>query len=328
VRFPRVEDGRVRLVPLGDAVNTDRTKTNWIFEFEDGAELFGVRAAADTRFIAASSPPEFEPSVDDLAPVVDRVGSAVDGALLAGYHTLTRETVDADYERVLEDARDVVRRLRSGGDLPVHVEYGVTHDDDLRRSLAEFVLPEADVIGLDAHELRLLGRDLGVEPTVGGDDAASRDPGDAEAAILERYRALTAVKDRLGVPCVRMHAMDYHLAVTDEYLPADAIRRGLEFAAVNAATKAATGRVTAPRDLERGLAYDPSDVGRGAVESLADHVGSSTDDGALCTPRVVAAPNRVVEDPAGTVGIGDVVSSASFALEVAVTHDRSEDGSE
>ncbi|MFA9425008.1 MULTISPECIES: ADP-dependent glucokinase/phosphofructokinase [Natronorubrum] len=34
-----------------------------------------------------------------------------------------------------------------------------------------------------------------------------------------------------------------------------------------------------------------------------------------CTPAVVACPNRVVDDPAGTVGIGDIVSSSSFLLE-------------
>jgi len=327
VRFPRVEDGRVRFVPLGDAIEADRTKTNWIFEFEDGTELFGVRAAADTRFIAASRPPEFDLTVDDLDPVVDQVGAAVDGALLAGYHNLTRENVQTDYEQVHRHARDVVRRLRSGGDLPVHIEYAVTHDDALRRSLTDHVLPEADVIGLDTHELQLLGRDLGVESLSAGDGASRRETGDGAPPILEHYRALTAVKDGLGVPCVRMHAMEYHLAVTDEYLPPEAVRRGLEFAAINAAAKASRGHITNPADLERGLAYEPSDAGESAIESLADHVDASIRDGALCTPTVVAVPNRVVEDPVGTVGIGDIVSSASFALEVAVTRDRRGAGS-
>jgi len=332
VRFPLVDDGRVRFVPLERATNTDRTKINWIFEFRKGAELFGVRADANTRFIAASRPSEFDLTADGLDPVVDQVGEAVDGALLAGYHNLTRENLDAPYEQVHRHARRVIRRLRSGGDVPVHVEYAVTHDEDLRRSMAEYILPEADVIGLDPRELRLLGGDLGVDVAgvtidsaedatdAAGDatDAAGGERGRDSTAILDHYRALSTVRERLGVPCIRMHAMDYHLAVTDDYLPADAVRRGLEFAAINAATKASTGHVRAPEVLETGLEHPPSDAGRDAVRSLADRVGASAEDGAVCTPGVVACPNRVVESPAGTVGIGDIVSSAAFALEVAI----------
>lgn len=316
VRYPLVEKGLVRFVPVERATNTDRTKINWIFEFETGAELFGVRAAANTRFIAASRPPEFDLTADDLDPVIDQVGAAVDGALLAGYHNLTRENIDAEYEEVHRHARQVIRRLRSDREVPVHIEYAVTHDDDLRRSFTDSILPEADVIGIDAHELRLLGRDLDIE--LATDGAERREDERWEGAILDHHRVLTAVRERLGVPCIRMHAMDYHLAVLDDYLPAGAVERGLQFAAVNAAAKASTGRITGPEDLERGLEYDPSAAGRDAITSLAAELGASADDGVLRTPSVVACPNRVVADPASTVGIGDIVSSASFALEVAV----------
>ncbi|QLG61866.1 ADP-dependent glucokinase/phosphofructokinase [Halorarum salinum] len=326
VRFPLVEDGRVLFVPLGSIVNTDRTKLNWIFEFDEGEELFGVRAAANTRFIAASRPPEFDLVAGDLDPVVDQVGAVIDGALLAGYHNLTREHVDEGYEAAHRHARDVVRRLRSGGEFPVHVEYAATHDRELRESLTELILPEADVVGLDTHELDLLRRDLGLEPAPPAElvavDRELREDGVEDESILEQYRTLTAVRERLGVDCLRLHAMDYHLAVTDDYLPVEAVRRGLAFAAVNAASKAATGRITGPTDLRRGLEYDPSAAGGRAIDALADHVGASTDDGALCTPTIVACPNRVVEEPASTVGIGDIVSSSSFALEVAVTTER------
>ncbi|WP_449560132.1 ADP-dependent glucokinase/phosphofructokinase [Natronococcus roseus] len=57
---------------------------------------------------------------------------------------------------------------------------------------------------------------------------------------------------------------------------------------------------------------------------LAEHVGGRVDDGTLCEPTVAACPNRVVADPAGTVGIGDIVSASSFVLELAVTRDESE----
>jgi ADP-dependent phosphofructokinase/glucokinase len=183
------------------------------------------------------------------------------------------------------------------------------------------VLPEADVIGTDTHELSILHDDA--EHEVAEEVPTEETPFDPRE-ILTHHRMISALLDELGVDCIRVHAMEYHLAVMDSYLPPDAVRRGLEFAAINAATKASRGDVTSPADLETGLEYAPSERGREAVERLGEAVGEPVRNGVLASPSVVACPNRVVEDPAGTVGIGDVVSSSSFVREVAVANDAGE----
>ncbi|MDG5817266.1 ADP-dependent glucokinase/phosphofructokinase [Natronococcus sp. A-GB7] len=319
VRYPTVEDGQVRHVPLSEAVNTDRTKINWVFEFREGDEFFGVTAPEDTRFIAASRPPEFDLSAGDLDEEIDQVGEDVDGALLAGYHNLTPDHVEEGYEETHRHARDVIHRLRSGSDVDVHVEYAVTHDDDLRESMYEWILPEANVVGADTHELTMLHDDAGI-------DAVDEPPSEATPfepeEILDHYRMLEAVREELGVDCLQLHAMEYHLAVMESYHSPEALRRGLEFSAVNAATKAALGHISEPEDLETGLEYERSELGREAIELLADHVGKTAEDGVLETPTVAACPNRVVDEPAGTVGIGDIVSASSFVLELAVASGR------
>jgi len=319
VRYPTVEDGQVRYVPLPEAVNTDRTKINWVFEFREGDEFFGVTAQEDTRFIAASRPPEFDLSAGDLDEAIDQIGEDVDGALLAGYHNLTPDHVEDGYEETHRHAREVIRRLRSGGEVDVHVEYAVTHDDDLRESMYEWILPAANVVGVDTHELRMLHDDAGI-------DAVEEPPSEATPfdpdEILDHYRMLEAVREELGVDCIQLHAMEYHLAVMESYHSPEALRRGLEFSAVNAAAKAALGHISEPEDLKTGLEYEPSAMGREAIELLATHLGETADDGVLTTPAVAACPNRVVDEPAGTVGIGDIVSSSSFVLELAVANDQ------
>ncbi|ELY60671.1 ADP-dependent glucokinase/phosphofructokinase [Natronolimnohabitans innermongolicus] len=319
VRYPSVEDGRVSYVPLTEAVNTDRTKINWVFEFREGDEFFGVTAPEDTRFIAASRPPEFDLSAGELDEAIDQVGEDVEGALLAGYHNLTPDHVEEGYEETHKHAREVIRRLRSESDVDVHVEYAVTHDDDLRDSMYEWILPEANVVGADTHELTMLHDDAGI-------DAVEEPPSEATPfepeEILDHYRMLEAVREELGVDCLQLHAMEYHLAVMESYHSPEALRRGLEFSAVNAATKAALGHISEPKDLETGLEYEPSTKGREAIELLADHVVETAEDGVLETPTVAACPNRVVDEPAGTVGIGDIVSSSSFILELAAANDR------
>lgn len=317
VRYPAVTDGDVQFVPLADIVNTERTKINWVFEFRKGDELFGVRANEGSRFIAASRPPAFDLYADELDDGIDQVGSVVDGALLAGYHNLTPDHVEKGYAETLRHARDVIHRLRSGGEVDVHIEYAVTQDENLRKRMIELILPEANVVGIDTNELHMLQSDADVDI---GNRTLTTEHGFEPEAILTHYRVLSTLRDRFEVECIRLHAMEYHLAVMEDYLPPAAVRRGLEFGAVNAATKADSGRITAPADLEIGLTYEPSTMGREAIALLADHVGETVEDGTLCTPTVVACPNRVVEDPTGTVGIGDIVSSSSFALELAVAN--------
>ncbi|GAA0663074.1 ADP-dependent glucokinase/phosphofructokinase [Natronoarchaeum mannanilyticum] len=319
VRYPVVENGQVTFVPLREAPAADRTKINWVFEFGSGDELFGVPAAEDTRFIAASRPAEFDLTTGALDVHVDQIGEVVEGALLAGYHNLTPDHVDDGYAERLRHARDVIRRFRSGGDPKVHIECAVTHDEDLREAIYELILPEANVLGADPHELAFLHDDAEIEAV---DDEPTDDTPFEVDEILTHYRMLSALREDLGIECIRLHAMEYHLAVIDSYLPPEAVLRGMKFAAVNAATKAARGDITAPDDLETGVAYDPSTGGQEAIEHLADYVDETAEDGTLCTPTVVACPNRVVEQPAGTVGIGDVVSSSSFALELVAAEDH------
>lgn len=320
VRYPLVENGQVRYVPLSEVENTDRTKINWVFEFRRGDELFGVRAVEDTRFIAASRPPEFDLIAGELDETIDQVGEDVEGALLAGYHNLTPDNIEESYEATHRHGREFIRRLRSSGDVTVHIEYAVTHDEELRESMYEWILPEANVIGADTHEIGILFEeaDLAISDPVPREDT----PFD-EHEILTHYRMLRGLRDDLGVNCIRLHAMEYHLAVMDSYLSPHAVRRGLEFAAVNAATKASRGEINKPADLSTGLEFAPSSAGRRAIERLAAELDEPTTDGTLATPNVVACPNRVVRDPARTVGIGDIVSASSFVLELATATSRS-----
>ncbi|ELY60082.1 ADP-specific phosphofructokinase [Natronococcus amylolyticus DSM 10524] len=321
VRYPVVEDDTVSYVPLPEAETAERTKINWVFEFREGDEFFGVQATGGSRFIAASRPPEFDLTAGDLDGTIDQVGDVVDGALLAGYHNLTPDHVEAGYEETHRHARDVIHRLRSTSDVDVHVEYAVTHDDDLRASMYDVVLPVANVVGVDTHELTMLHDDAGVgvveEPP---SEATPFEP----TEIIDHYRMLEAIREELGVGCLQLHAMEYHLAVMEASHSPEALLRGLEFAAINAAAKAARGHISAPDDLETGLEHAPSRKGLEAIELLAARVDGQAEDGTLCEPTVAACPNRVVADPAGTVGIGDIVSASSFVLELAVTRDESE----
>jgi ADP-dependent phosphofructokinase/glucokinase len=312
IRFPVDAGDGLDLRPLREAPLAAKTKLNWIFEFDAGDTFFDATAADASRFIAASRPDEF-----DLHTPVDShsraLGERVGCAVLSGFHSVKPAYDDGrTFEACLDNAASFVRGV--GESARVQVELGVTHDREIRRAVRERIVPEADVVSLDGHELNQLR-----------DDLALPEP-ESDAAIVRRYETLSRLLDALSVAALSFHAKDYFLAAFDDaYLPPTAVRRGFDFAACVAAAKAEDGLVTGPDDLGDATAYPPAEAGERAVETLADHLGVSDESAvegtignAVETEGVVAVPNRVVDRPASTVGIGDAVSVTSFALANAV----------
>lgn len=366
IEFPVVDDGCLDLVPLSTVTNAERTKINWIFEFDAGDSFYDEVAAATSRFIAAARPErvDLETGLDGVAT---DLAADVDCALLSGYHSMKAEYADGSTgpERI-ERGREFLHRLTRDHDLPVQVEYGVTHKEGLRAAIARRLLPEVDAVGLDSRELGLLLADLGLDegPILRSDRRAHADTGegravadtppvagsasDADASpdadapgtasgpsdtrtpretdagswgdgVVATYRKVESVRRELGIDCVKVHRTHYFLAATaDGYCTPDAIRRGWDVASIVAAAKATKGTIRSVEDLEVGLCVDYSEEGRAAVADLADHLGVGVEADAVATDRVVAHPNRVVSDPESTVGLGDSVSAANFAVEQAL----------
>jgi ADP-dependent phosphofructokinase/glucokinase len=318
VRYPVKDGDDVALVPLTEAPVADQTKVNFIFEFNEGTRFHGATATDDTRLIAAMRPERFNLDIGDLDEVVDRLGERVECASLSGYHSLKRAYEDGSgFEEGIQRGKRTLRRLRADHDITVQMEYGVTHYDELRRLIREEIVPLTDLVGTDGRELDVLVEDLDVTPetsaTTGGPE-----PADVSPAVA-RYHELSGVLEELDVSAVRLHATDYFITVFDDYLPPAAVRRGFEFAAVVAAAKASQSRLREADRVRAGLEFPPSEDGLAAVAALADEVGAEPDEsGSLTTDHVVAVPNRVVPNPQGTVGIGDVVAASCFAVENAL----------
>ncbi len=314
IRFPVVEGdgeggGELALRRLEDAPPAEKTKLNWIFEFDVGDTFFETTAADASRLIAASRPDEFDlhTPVDSHA---EALGERVDCAILSGFHSVNREYRDGEtFETCLDNAASFARRV--GAHTRVQVELGVTHDPAIREQMREVIVPEADVVSLDSRELDQLRDDLDVSVSEEGD------------GIVRRYETLEAVRERLDVGALSFHAKSYFLATFDDrYLPPAAVRDGFDVAAYVAAAKAEDGLVTGADDLGAATRFERSPKGIDAVDRLADSLDLVSEDGVVASPGVVAVPNRVVETPASTVGIGDSVSVASFALANAVADER------
>ncbi|MFB6188433.1 MAG: ADP-dependent glucokinase/phosphofructokinase [Halapricum sp.] len=309
IRFPTVEDGELRFVPLSAAPTSERTKRNWIFEFSTGDRLFETTATADTRFIAATRPDRFNLETG-LDPVVEQLGEAVECALLSGYQSLKHTYDDGStFREHVDRGAQFLRKLADQG-VTIQLEYGVTHKRDLRRAIIEEVLPEVHAIGMDARELELLCEDLAHE---GGG------PG---PEIVARYRTLRDLLPILGVDCIKVHTTNYFLAVMDDYLDPEHVAEGWAMAAIVAASKAAEGVIDEPADLQTGLEYDFAAPGLASIDDLGSYVGVADPGPSLVAEHddveIAAHANRVVADPVSTVGLGDSIAVTNFLLENAL----------
>lgn len=319
IRFPVVEDGELRCVPLREAPLADRTKRNWIFEFSEGEQLFDTTATADTRFIAASRPDRFNLETG-LEPYVDELAAEVECALVSGYQSLKRTYDDGStYREHIKSSAAFLRALSERG-VTIQLEYGVTHKRGLRRAIIDRVLPEIDAVGMDARELELLREDL--------THHGRRGPA---PEIVVRYRNLRDLLPVLGVDCIKLHSTDYFIAVMDGYRDPEYVNDGWALSAQIAATKAMTGVIDEPEDLQTGLEQDFAEAGVASIETLAAELDAEADGPRLSVTgtddgvAVAAHANRVVPDPVSTVGLGDSIAVGNFLVENALA-DKSDKG--
>ncbi len=91
----------------------------------------------------------------------------------------------------------------------------------------------------------------------------------------------------------------------EDYVEREAVEEGFRFAAAAVAARALHGEMDS-KSLGKGLEVPVSGEGEKETGSLEPGDG-------------VAVPNRVVEDPVNTVGLGDVASACSFVLENAMS---------
>ena len=309
IRFPVVDDGDLSFVPLADAPLVDQTKRNWIFEFARGDSFFETTAAADTRFIAASRPDRLNLETG-LEPVVDQLGSSVECALVSGYQSLKRvyddgSTLDEQIDHGAQFLQDLAAQ-----DVTIQMEYAVTYKPELRQAIIDRILPEVHAVGMDARELELLCEDLQHDSTV------------SDPEIVSQFQQLRALRPKLGVDCIKVHTTNYFLAVMDDYLAPEHVTEGWALSAVVAASKAATGVIDDPADLQTGLDYECAPAGREAMADLAGHLDIDVDGPGIAADAdgvsVAAYPNRVVSDPVSTVGLGDSIAVSNFLLENAL----------
>lgn len=274
-----------------DAANTDRTKENVIIEF---SEPKSGRLILSDKLRGFG--PYFRSGIEDNIDLIDQ---NIQGALFSGFQNIT-----GNKEPKIEKSRKQLSKINS----KTHIEM-VDCSRELFNLIGEKILPHADSVGLDENEALQLA------------EVADKEVSEP-LHIGEAFELFKALIEDTDLERCHLHTYRYHLIVVKQSygLGLDDIRKGMLFGELAAIKSADLGEIPGLVDLN-GLSFEEIHVKNldefekfGDSFDLEDfeETGTVEIDGF----KVAAVPTLIHEDPERLVGMGDLISSGSFAYEL------------
>lgn len=320
VTVPVVREGNLHLIPATEAASPDDVlKVNWIFEYPAGLTFdFGteeVRTPRANRVIVATRPAGLEMSFcGSVSGCVDELARKVDVAFMAGYHYAKPE----GFDEYLDKVKGQLDTMRSGHPgLRIHYEYVPAKHTSIEGTLLRTICERVDSFGINEHEIvRALG--------LFGKDAERRAIEDDESAYT-LYRGGLVLLRELGVKRIQVHNLGYYVIILSK--PYDTspqvVRQAALYGSTVNAAKAKFGGIVDASQVHSMREWPLSDIGYNQLERFTKHVQGVTgltavDEGIWEGEDhwVLVVPAHIVPDPVSTVGMGDTVSSSSYAREV------------
>lgn len=320
VQVPIVEGEGLQLVPVRQAASPDDLlKVNWIFEYAAGLEVdFGtevVRTPRANRVIIATRPKGLEMSFcGEVCDYVEDLARQADVAFMAGYHYATPEGFD-EYLAKVCDQLDTVRAGHPG--IRIHYEYVPAKHSSIESTLLTEICSRVNSFGINEHEIvRVLG-------LFGLEEARQAIEDDESAFTL--YQGGLALLRKLGVERIQVHNLGYYVILLSKpySMAPQLVRQAALYGSTVNAAKAKYGGVVDVEQVRSMRDWPLSDIGfsqlerfqsNEAVQSKLKHVDEGIWEGE--DHWVLVVPAHVVPNPVSTVGMGDTVSSSSYAREV------------
>lgn len=330
IRFPCIEDNELVLKPIRNAVRpADPTRSPWVVEYAKGEEFdFGftrvITPRANRLIISRRIKGLGMNFTRDFYPYLPRLGRMIDVALVAGYHLGGPDPADRAVMRTYfrESARALGLLREENPKSKIHLEYVPMKEADMEVEMLSTLTAEVDSFGINETEIKTV-------LALFGEEELARDIKENERAYA-LYRGGLALMRRFKVERVHIHNLGYYVVVLHKPYHADPVQvrqACLYGSSVNAHRALNGGYVTA--DAVRDVAEMPlSDIGLHQLEEFAREVGRKeatiagveefTESGIIEFPDhyVVVVPTHVVPNPVATVGMGDTISSSSYAMEV------------
>lgn len=284
----------VRVLAINPGTTGPADEIHLVFEYPPGlVPLAPGVIPRNNRFIAS---PACDPASalvpEEIAGKVISTISRYTRVFLSGYQYLSH---DSEFVRA---ADQILHMKNQNPSMRVHVECVSVTDDAVIGGFARHILPVADSIGLNEHELLLLLHHLcPQEPAY--DSSGHLSPG-------ELVRGALLVCKKSDVRRLHLHTFGYYVLVTkkESACPDDSFN-ALLFASLTTVNAA------------QGSTTEISPVGLSALEQIEETIGPCQSPGVFVsgTHRVMVIPTIIAHNITKSSGLGDILSSTAFVAD-------------
>lgn len=191
-----------------------------------------------------------------------------------------------------------IAEMRAGNPLlRIHIEWVSAMDADVLDGCIRHILPHADSLGLNEHELLLLLRHLGLNVFPAGDN------GMIILSPAQILRGAVALCQRLHLKRLHVHTFGYYVLVRAG--DAGQSRNALLFAARELASAAGGAGTTISPD------------GMQALDKAEEIFGHASSPGIFAAGpfTVIVVPTLIAQGITRTTGLGDILSSTAFVAD-------------
>lgn len=327
VTTPAVVDNQLEIRPVPEAVRPgDETKINWIFEYAKGETVrFGqdtVTTPRANRVILATRPRGSVMSFDKtLADYLTELGKNIDVAFMAGYHYAEPVNVDGrTFDEFMADSVNHIHALKEQNpDLVAHFEYVPMKRPELEPKMLQTICQEIKSFGINENEIKRVLREYGFE--------AEMEAIEEHEQAYTLYQGALRLFQHMELDRIHVHNLGYYVLILRKpYLvPMVEVRQSCLFASAVNAMKASYGGYVQREQLAEAAKLSLSDIGFQQLVGMAEELKAEhpqaedlLTDGYLEFEDhyLVVTPAHVIPNPVSTVGMGDTISSASYAAEL------------
>lgn len=326
--FPEVDvpvvDGDLAVVNVKQAVREqDQIKENWIFEYAKGErfEIGGhvIVTPRANRVILATRPQGVQMAFDpELEQHLPELGKRLDVAFMAGYHYAPTEPEELD--EYLQNSMTSLHRLKEDNShLRLHFEYVPMNEAEAEKKMLRAVASEIHSFGINENEIKRVLEIFGYE-----EERAAIEAGESSVTL---YDGVVKIAEELGFERIQLHNLGYYVVVLKKPYICDVshVREACLYASAVNAMKAKYGGYVKLESLPEAGDIALSQIGLDQLQIFKAEMekrGVALPENFLeegivefDNHTMLIVPAHVVPNPVSTVGMGDTISSSSFAFE-------------
>lgn len=322
VLAPKIEDGQLSLEPVKTvARSTDQCKINWIFEYGKGitVKLGGLTVTTPraNRVILATRPSEAIMSFpDEMMPLLPKLGKEIDLAFMAGYHYIAEKNPDGrSYQEFLDKALKEIANLRHGNPkLAFHYEYVPMKARNLEAKTLAAIGDAIESFGINENEIKLVLDDFNFTEEKKALEASER--------AYTLYKAALPILRKMNLMRLHVHNLGYYVVIISKsyHISPERCREACLYASCVNALKAKYGGFALAEKLPEAGQIPVSEIGFKQLIGIKEEMNLPEEflETGIYEGEdhyLLVVPAHVIPNPVSTVGMGDTISSTSFALE-------------